>query len=62
MSETRVPQGRGLDSLRQVCDEYRIRQRARARLGGGITPIAVEVMISKIGDKQETAEGFSEKR
>ena len=62
MSETRVQQGRGLGSLRQVCEEYRIRQRAKARLGSGITPIAVEVMMSKIDDNHRTIEGFTGKR
>lgn len=58
MSETRVPQaGHGLGSLREICEHYRIRQRAKARLGSGIKLTVVQVMLSKIEIGHEVMEG-----
>jgi hypothetical protein len=62
MSESRMHQGRGLGSLREVCEHYRIQQRASARLGSGIKPAAVQVMMSKIEPRQEAIEGSAWKR
>jgi hypothetical protein len=58
MSDIRVQQqGHRLGSLREMCEHYRIRQRANARLGSGIKPAAVEMMMSKIEFGFEPMEG-----
>jgi hypothetical protein len=62
MSESRIHQGHGLGSLREVCEHYRIQQRANARLGPGIKPGAVQIMMSKIERGQEAVENSAWKR
>jgi hypothetical protein len=62
MSESRIHLGRGLGSLREVCEHYRIQQRASARLGSGIKPAALQIMRSKIEHCQEATKGSAWKR
>jgi hypothetical protein len=62
MSESSMHQGRGLGSLREVCERYRIQQRASARLGSGIRAAAVQMMMSKIERGPQATEGSAWKR